>query len=224
MRRATGKLTYANVMATIAVFIALGGGAYAALKLPKNSVGTKQLKREAVTGAKVKKDTLTGQEIKLSSLGQVPSAASATTAASAGTADRAATAGNADTLGGLPAAAFAQAGRFVSGSASTVPTSRQPILTVPGTFRVMTEGGGLDAFYPRYENLSSSQIWRFIQPNGTFTTVGPSETSADMIVEPQVGLILAQNVTDPAKFVILLCGYSTKEKEISCQATIPPGV
>src|SRR4051794_13795005 len=30
-------LTYANVMATVAVFLALGGGAYAALKLPKNS-------------------------------------------------------------------------------------------------------------------------------------------------------------------------------------------
>jgi hypothetical protein len=31
------KLTYANVMATIAVFIALGGASYASLKLPKNS-------------------------------------------------------------------------------------------------------------------------------------------------------------------------------------------
>jgi hypothetical protein len=49
------RLSYANVMATIAVFIALGGASYAALKLPKNSVGTKQLKREAVTSAKISK-------------------------------------------------------------------------------------------------------------------------------------------------------------------------
>jgi hypothetical protein len=48
-----GKLTYANVMATIAVFIALGGASYAAIKLPKNSVGTKQLKKGAVTPAKL---------------------------------------------------------------------------------------------------------------------------------------------------------------------------
>jgi len=33
------RLTYANVMATAAVFLALGGGAYAATHLAKNSVG-----------------------------------------------------------------------------------------------------------------------------------------------------------------------------------------
>jgi hypothetical protein len=53
------KLSYANVMATIAVFIALGGSAYA-FHLGKNSVGTKQLKKNAVTGAKVKNHSLTG--------------------------------------------------------------------------------------------------------------------------------------------------------------------
>jgi hypothetical protein len=47
------KLTYANVMATIAVFIALGGASYAATQLPKNSVGTKQLKNGAVTKQKI---------------------------------------------------------------------------------------------------------------------------------------------------------------------------
>jgi hypothetical protein len=63
MRRIRGKLTYANVMATVAVFIALGGASYAAVKLPKNSVGVKQLKKEAVTPAKLSeasKITLTG--------------------------------------------------------------------------------------------------------------------------------------------------------------------
>jgi hypothetical protein len=56
--RILSKLTYANVMATAAVFIALGGGAYAAIKLPKNSVGTAQLKSGAVTKAKVNKTLL----------------------------------------------------------------------------------------------------------------------------------------------------------------------
>jgi hypothetical protein len=46
-------LSYANVMATIAVFLALGGVATAALKLPKKSVGTKQLKAKAVTEPKL---------------------------------------------------------------------------------------------------------------------------------------------------------------------------
>ena len=53
MRRLSGKLTYANVMATVAVFIALGGASYAATQLPKNSVGTKQLKNGAVTQRKI---------------------------------------------------------------------------------------------------------------------------------------------------------------------------
>jgi hypothetical protein len=42
------RLTYANVMATIAVFIALGGASYAALRIPARSVGSKQLKLQSV--------------------------------------------------------------------------------------------------------------------------------------------------------------------------------
>jgi hypothetical protein len=55
LRRLGSKLTYANVMATIAVFIALGSASYAAIKLPKNSVGTEQLKKGAVTATKLSK-------------------------------------------------------------------------------------------------------------------------------------------------------------------------
>src|SRR3954451_9695679 len=44
MQRATRRLTYANVMSTIAVFVALGGASYAVVSLPNNSVGTKQVK------------------------------------------------------------------------------------------------------------------------------------------------------------------------------------
>jgi hypothetical protein len=77
------RLTYANVVATMALVLALGGVSYAAIKLPKNSVGTKQIKNAAVTGAKVKKHTLTGKNINLKKLGTVPSATTATTAGTA---------------------------------------------------------------------------------------------------------------------------------------------
>jgi len=44
-----GRLTYSNVMSTIAVFMVLGGGAaVAANQLPKNSVGSPQIKKNAV--------------------------------------------------------------------------------------------------------------------------------------------------------------------------------
>lgn len=78
------KLTYANVVATLALFIALGGAsAFAATQLAKNSVGTKQLKANSVTGAKVKDGSLTGSDIDASTLGTVPSAIRAATAGSA---------------------------------------------------------------------------------------------------------------------------------------------
>jgi hypothetical protein len=55
MEKLRARLTYANVMATIAVFIALGGASYAATQLPKHSVGTKQLRNGAVTYGKIAK-------------------------------------------------------------------------------------------------------------------------------------------------------------------------
>ena len=57
MKRLRGKLTYSNVMVTVLAFVVLAGGtAYAATEmLPKNSVGTKQLTKEAVTPAKLSK-------------------------------------------------------------------------------------------------------------------------------------------------------------------------
>ena len=89
------KLTYANVVATIALFGVLGGGAYAAFRVPPNSVGSRQLKAKAVTGGKIAngavsggkiaEETITGQNIKLSALGTVPQAANATNAANANT-------------------------------------------------------------------------------------------------------------------------------------------
>ena len=58
------RLSFANVMSVIAVFIALGGSSYAISKLPKNSVGKKQLKASAVTTAKIKKFAVTKAKIK----------------------------------------------------------------------------------------------------------------------------------------------------------------
>jgi hypothetical protein len=56
------KLTYSNVIASIALFVALGGAAVAA-GLPKNSVGPKQLKRGAVTTKALRKGAVTGGKL-----------------------------------------------------------------------------------------------------------------------------------------------------------------
>jgi hypothetical protein len=100
------RLTYANVMSSIAVFLVLGGAtAIAAKQIGKNTVGPKQLKAKAVTTAKIKKEavttnkikksavngskvkdgSLTGADINLSALGTVPNATNAVNAANVDT-------------------------------------------------------------------------------------------------------------------------------------------
>ena len=59
---------YANVTATIALIIALGGTSYAAIKLPANSVGSRQLKMHAVTSSKIAADAVTSASVKNGSL------------------------------------------------------------------------------------------------------------------------------------------------------------
>jgi hypothetical protein len=50
------------VAALLALVIAMGGTSYAAIKLPANSVGTKQLKANAVVSSKVKNGSLTAAD------------------------------------------------------------------------------------------------------------------------------------------------------------------
>ncbi len=106
----------ANAIAYLALFVAMGGTTYAAIRLPANSVGTKQLRSGAVTGAKVAKDTLTGANINASTLGTVPAATNATHAT---TAASAAAAADASALGGQAPSAFQSrvSGACASGSA-----------------------------------------------------------------------------------------------------------
>ena len=62
------RLTFSNVIALLALFIALGGTSYAVTALPKNSVGTQQLKKNAVTGEKVKAGSLDTSDFKTGTL------------------------------------------------------------------------------------------------------------------------------------------------------------
>jgi hypothetical protein len=65
MKSVRKRLTYANVMSSLAVFLVLGGAtAFAAGQLGKNTVGSKQLKKNAVTAAKIKAGAITATKIK----------------------------------------------------------------------------------------------------------------------------------------------------------------
>jgi hypothetical protein len=58
------RLTYANVVSTLALFLVLAGGAAIAARVPKKSVGPSQLKANAVTTAKIKANAVTTRKIK----------------------------------------------------------------------------------------------------------------------------------------------------------------
>jgi hypothetical protein len=58
----------ALALSVIALFVALGGTGYAAIVLPANSVGKKQIKRNAVTAAKIKRNAVTAAKVKNGSL------------------------------------------------------------------------------------------------------------------------------------------------------------
>jgi hypothetical protein len=103
------RLTYANVVSTLCLFIVLGGTSYG---ISSGTIGSREIKNNGVRskdihnndvrsgdirngtvqGTDVKADTLTGGDVNESTLGKVPSAAAADTAA------------NASTLGGRTAA------------------------------------------------------------------------------------------------------------------------
>jgi hypothetical protein len=95
IERLRRHFTYANVMATLAVFIALGGSAYAAL-----NITGRDIKDGSLTHRELKRNTLGGTRIKESRLGKVRRAR------------------NADRLNGLSARRF-----LVRCPSDTVPVS-----------------------------------------------------------------------------------------------------
>lgn len=64
MQRLFRGSSYANVTATLALVVALGGTSYAAIRLPANSVGTAQVKPDAITSGKVRNGSLLRRDFK----------------------------------------------------------------------------------------------------------------------------------------------------------------
>jgi hypothetical protein len=117
------RLTYANVASTLALFIALGGVSYAAATLPRNSVGPKQIKKNAVSSPKVKDRSLFARDF---APGQLPAGKRGPTGAA-----------------GLPGHAGATGARgpsdaYYAWQASTKAGSSSKVLALPAGSYVVT--------------------------------------------------------------------------------------
>lgn len=215
--------SHATVVAYLALFIALGSGAYAASQLPKNSVGAKQLKKKAVTTPKLKDgavttakiagNVVTGAKVDEASLAQVPSAAVA------GSATTAASAANASTLGGVPSSGFQRSGDLYSGFANPEVASIQPLFTVPGRFQVATVGDGANAFKVRFTNISSA-TWSF-HSRSSLLTLEPGVSSWFDYPALLQETIVAFESADPGNWAVLDCAYHNPPI-VFCVARVSP--
>jgi hypothetical protein len=115
-KRLRGKLTYANVVSSLCLFLLLGGGAaFAANRLGKNSVGPKQLKKNSVTTVKIKNGAVTEAKIANGTVTTAKIGAGAVTAEKIPNGSLTGVQVDASTLGTVPSAHTAK----IAGSADT---------------------------------------------------------------------------------------------------------
>jgi hypothetical protein len=99
------------IVALIALFVALGGSSYAAIKIgskniKRGAVGTRAIANNSVSSADVRNGSLTGRDVKNNSLSNADINNSTLRAKTAESATKANTATNADKLGGIAATGF----------------------------------------------------------------------------------------------------------------------
>ena len=141
------RLTFSNVTALLALFIALGGTSYAVTALPKNSVGTQQLKKNAVTGVKVKNGSLSSADFAAGTLLKGDTGASGATGATGATGPQGAT--------GAAGPAGAQYSSF-DGDSQTNPIELRAVSVASGT--IYLDQAGKYAMFARFDTTLTANM------------------------------------------------------------------
>lgn len=134
--------TYAGVVATLALFLALGGTAYAT-----GYFNGANIINGTITAPKLKSHTLTGLQINMSKLGTVPNASHLAGKLPSAFLSASGTAVNSAKLGGLSSSQVLH-GTSLTGSATFLALGSGPVLTIPGVgvlgATCSASGGGYD--------------------------------------------------------------------------------
>ena len=150
MKKLRRHLTFANVVACLALFIALGGASYAAVNLPKNSVGTKQLKNNAVVTKKIKKNAVNRAKIRKGAINTARLKGNAVTTAKirAGAVNSSKVADGSITGADInaPTAPFSQIVESLGGNAS-VPFGKKPVVYPLSSSTYTQAAGRLDQYF-----------------------------------------------------------------------------
>ena len=159
-RSLRSRLTYANVMSTLAVFIALGGSSYAAV-----SLNGRDLKHRSVPATKIKRNALTGVEIRESRLGRVPRAAYA---------DQLSPEATQQLLDKCPADTFPAAGTCIRGDSAAARVVRvrgagvSDIGTPQGPGRRLPTHGELRAALARVQLAAGGELTSNVYPSSQY--------------------------------------------------------
>jgi hypothetical protein len=202
------RLTYANVVSTLCLFILLGGGAYAAVKIPRNSVGASQLKRNAVTSPKVKNGSLLAQDF---GPGQLPAGAKGDQGdQGAPGANGAPGAGGAPGTNGAPGAngqdATAPQGAVMFFELGTCPTGWTELASARGRYLVgRPSGGTLSAEVGTPLGNTENRPFGLHNHGSTSTAGGHSHTITSGILDAAGSIpnVLLRGSSDPTDVAVV---------------------
>jgi hypothetical protein len=210
------RLTYANVVATLALFLALGGASYAAIRvgsgsivnnsvrtqdLRNNDVRSRDIRNGAILGRDVGANQLGSDQVKESALGQV---------------------GDAAALDGLGADAFARSGDFVQGgSANHTDTTEDLILSLPRVNASISDDGDGDGSPQLHvQNTSSTKTLEVVYdggvgsvPPGVTNTVPPA--GGDRVLNIVLG-----DASGAGRALALQCGFGSLR--VRCLGRLSP--
>ena len=175
----------ALVVAFVALLIALGGTSFAAFRLPRNSVGTKQLKPNAVTASKIKNGAVTASKISTGGL-TVPSALHANTADSAANAAHATNATNATTADTATNAAHATTADTATNAAHA--TTADTATNATTAINANLLGGLPGSLYQRRNAEGSALAGALITAAGGTTSWFNSFGGAPTVTHPSNGV------------------------------------
>lgn len=218
------KLSFANVVSVLALFLALTGGAVALQG--KNSVDSGDIQKNAVKSPDIAANTVKGGDANEATFGQVPSAANAdnaTNAQNATHAQSADTAANAALLDDRDSTSFAAADRFRFGTADHTATSPQTLFAAGGITMTTDGDADIDATI-RIVNASASQ-WTLSRADDTSVTILPTGSSPTVPYSPatgRVGTLVLRDFANPQRALLIHCGNAFNPNSVECWGFLSP--
>jgi hypothetical protein len=203
------RLTYANVVSTICLFIVLGGTAYAGASALINGA---KIKDHTIAGKKLKNNTVGGGQVNESSLGKVRSATHADTASSATSANAANTAATANTANSANTAATAT--RALTADTATTANSATNALALGGLDSSFFERASRTQFgFARDDIPTKTVLLSWPQLGVEVETDGDIDTNNQLIVK---NTRLSGNIIGTVNATLIGPGPGTETVQLNC--------